>query len=192
MANKARIATAEFVIGGDATQRALNEYFGALPLYYQKKATTNIYLKVLRKVQNEIRGNIRSNFKRGSGRLEKSISVIWLKPKGQSKDPAAMVFVSNSYKHSDVFSIKTRRIVKGVSARYAYAQEYGTSVRRKSKTKSSTGALPARPFFRPAIDKWKPIAEQEVLAELAKSGLREMEKQARAFNKKGGTIKIKV
>ena len=186
----ARNATATFVIGSDATQSALKNYFAALPLHYQGKAITNIYLRVLRKVQNEIRGNIRNQFvEMSQGRMEKGILVRYLKPRGKSKDPAAMVFVSNSYKHSDVYSIKTHRVVKGVAARYTYGWEYGSAMRKK-KSGAETGRLPKTPFFRPAIDKWRPLAEQEVLRELAKSGMKEMEKQAKLFNAKGGTIKI--
>ena len=192
-----RNLSARFVVGSDATDTALREFFGSLPKKYQDKAITNIYIRVLRKVQADIRSSIRSNFTRGSGRLEKSVTVKYLKPRAGSKDPAAMVYMSNSKRHSDVFSVKTKRIVKGVSARYAYALEYGTPNRYRKKNRASTGRIPGesgqlKPYFRPNIDKWAGKAEAEILNELTKAGKKELERQATIMNRKTKNIKITV
>ena len=182
-----RNKSASFVVGSNATNKALNDFFAVLPEHYRKKAIANIYIKYLRRIQGDIKSRIRSTFKDQTGRLEQSVVVKYLKPRGSNDGPAAMVYMSNVRSVKDIYNIKTRRISKGAAARYAYAQEYGTSVagrRRNAKIKP-------KPYFRPVIDQHQPSAERVILNELAKSGKREWERQARVFNKKGGTIKIK-
>jgi len=204
-----RNQSAKFVLGTEATDKALNDLFSALPEAYRNKGITNIYVRVLRKMQGDIRARIRSNSsnsgRQQTGMLEGMVNVMRLRPTRESKDPAAMVHMTAKSQRGKS-SVRTRKTLWMGRVSYAYAMEYGTPDRRKKKkqpvytsgsgwaTTDETGRIKPGEFayFRPVVDQYRPSAERQILSELAKTGKREWERQARAFNKKGGTIKINV
>lgn len=71
----------------------------------------------------------------------------------------------------------------GEDAPHAHLYEFGTGPRVQAKTGRSTGAMPARPFMRPAWDMAKPvileILRREVWAEIEKAVERARRKAAR-------------
>ncbi|TNJ39251.1 hypothetical protein [Phaeobacter sp. B1627] len=72
----------------------------------------------------------------------------------------------------------------GADAPHAHLYEFGTGVRVQASTGRSTGAMPARPFLRPAWDAGQAVMlatlRREVWAEIEKSVERARRKAARA------------
>jgi len=197
-----RNMTARYELAGDATKAALAKYFETLPYAMRDKAISKIYSKALLLVRDRIRANIDTR----TGLLRNSVKVKRLRPNSKSKDPAAMVYMSNQRGSvslsSSIRTRKTKYNVKG-GARYAYAVEYGTGERKREQksrvltmggwaTTDKTGAIKAKPFFRPAIDQMRPQIQPMIMKALEVHGKKAMDRAAMEMNRKTKNIKITV